>query len=625
MEVYNFTTANGSLLPPEFSSYNGQFEIQNGRATAVGSDPGGVKWVVMSESQADGVFEAEVFVANSGDSHGIIFRGTDENNFFLFNFSQGAQNLGIFRRQNGNFTQFNSTSMAIAVGQTYTMRVECLGGDIDCYFEDSLIFSLSQVSFNQTAKLTGARFNSAGGAIDSITFPSPDSISVITPEYRIWQRDDSDNATVTIDGLYSGNVASIERTTDNGATWVTAVASPANGIFSDSFSLSMGQYTVQYRLSNSPQVSASVDFISVGDVFLCYGQSNMVGQGLSNQTYSPSANGVRASLFGNDDNWKELSDPYDSAVNQVDAISQDGSLGGSWILRFANIWLSNSDVPVGFIPAANSGEAIAALSKNSSTRLNGLNLYESMSRRANAVGGIKAVLYEQGEADANNSRGTTGAVYQASLEQLANDINSDFGVETFVVPLHIISLANYNGDGQNTGQGAVRQAQIDAAASSANIRIAQPLTDIDLSDGDGLHFKTDSELDLVASRVYGSYMAPVSAPTVVSAVTPVGDRAAFLSSTFQYDLSGFFSGSLLPFTYMLSGALPDGLAFDSATGLISGVATAEGASSHTITVTDSEGNEASGNFTITTKTLLPSVNLGATGLIRPTLRETLRS
>jgi hypothetical protein len=116
-----------------------------------------------------------------------------------------------------------------------------------------------------------------------------------------------------------------------------------------------------------------------------------------------------------------------------------------------------------------------------------------------------------------------------------------------------------------------------------------------------------------------------SVDTPISLASQVTDRNAYIGSAFNYNLTTFFDGTLTPFTYALTGTLPDGLNFNASNGVISGAATTEETAALTITATDTETNQVSDTFTITTKTLLPSVNLGATGLIRPTLRETLRS
>lgn len=111
----------------------------------------------------------------------------------------------------------------------------------------------------------------------------------------------------------------------------------------------------------------------------------------------------------------------------------------------------------------------------------------------------------------------------------------------------------------------------------------------------------------------------------ISLSSLVTDRDAYIGSAFSYDLTAFFDGTFTPFTYVLTGTLPDGLNFNASNGVISGTATTEETATLTVTATDTDTNQVSDTFTITTKTLLPSVNLGDTGLIRPTLRETLRS
>lgn len=292
-------------------------------------------------------------------------------------------------------------------------------------------------------------------------------------------------------------------------------------------------------------------------MFACYGQSNMSGVGTNSQTYAASAGGLRATLFGNDYVFKNLADPYDSDLNQVDLISADGSAAGSWMLRFANDWLANSEVPVGFIPCAQSGKTIARLSKLDSTRIDGLNLYESMVKRASAIGGVNEVLYEQGEADANDSNGTTLIDYEASLNLLVNNIKADLGVDTFIIPLHTITAAGYDGNGATTGQDAIRQAQLNVAASNANCRIGQSLADIDISAGDGLHFQTDTELNTVGVRMYSSWSAiPPVISTLNFTVTGLtsttrdvkffdwANEAYLKTETVNFDGSGFATTSL---------------------------------------------------------------------------------
>ena len=344
---------------------------------------------------------------------------------------------------------------------------------------------------------------------DTGGFVASEGITISTSSHRIWQRNSSDQASVTITGSYVGSPTTIERSLD-GTTWVTAVASPSGNSWSDTFTLATGQYTLRYRFSNEVSKTASITPIGVGDIYAVAGQSNASGRGLSNQTFTDNAGGATAFLFGNDDEYKQLADPYDSGTDQVDNVSKDNNAAGSWIVRLANEWLNDNNIPIGFIPCARGGTTISAWSRSTST----LTLYGSMLRRINAVGGVRAVLWELGETDSNN--GTTLAAYQSAMIQLAADINSDFGVQTWIVPLHTITASGY------AGQADIRQAQINAAAASANIEIGSSLTDIDISDGDGLHFQNDDELQTVARRVYLSLVADTSDLTITLSGIPDG-------------------------------------------------------------------------------------------------------
>lgn len=390
------------------------------------------------------------------------------------------------------------------------------------------------------------------------------SISITTESYRIWQRGVGDTANVTIDGTYSGAPAAIERSVDSGA-WVTAIASLASGVWADTFSLPTGQHSISYRFSNNPSITRTVEPIAVGDVFACAGQSNISGRGLSNQTFSSSAGGITAYLFGNDDNYKQLADPYDINLGQIDNVSDDGLATGAWVVRFANEWLANNEVPIGFIPCAKGGSSIAQWSRSTLPST----LYGSMKRRIESVGGVAAVLWQQGEADSADASVITQAQYQSALEQLAADIQSDFNAETFVIPLHTISAAGF------TRQGIIRQAQLDAASASANIRIAQPLTDIDLSAGDGLHFQTNEQLDLVAVRMYNSYVGDVSDLVISVSGIPDGSYKTVIldqSDNVLYNASATYSSGSATITALPvpSGVILEGYVIDNANPHVSG-------------------------------------------------------
>lgn len=514
MATYNFTGANGAPLPIGVNAANGTFEIQNNRAQATGADPGGAKWLLTVNSQADGTFEADIFINAAGAAHGLVFRGSDNANHFYLGLSENAQRVDFYRREAGTYTLVGGTyDTSISVGSTYNLRAICSGGNVDLYVDGVLAYSYTNVTFNQTSTLVGARFNQAGGAVDTLSAPdavSSETISIITPSYRHFRES---AGSLTITGNYTGSPASIERSV-NGGAWVEAVASPSGGTWSDTFSLPAGQYSISYRFSNDISVNATVNPIGVGWVMAGAGQSNHEGIGETLQTFSDSSGGSTAFMFGNDDNWKKLVDPWDSGVNQVDDVSLDGNAAGSWLPRFANYWLQRTDTPPCFVPCPRSGSEVQEWQKNDTTNVvNGLNLYQSMARRINAIGGVDVVFYQQGERDARDVVATPKATYKSKLIQFCNDVNSDFGCEVFIVPLHRIYDSAYDGDGITTGQAAIRAAQVEVAEELSFVRIGQALDDLDISIGapddngnnDNLHFITSGIMDTVGKRMEASY------------------------------------------------------------------------------------------------------------------------
>ncbi len=314
-------------------------------------------------------------------------------------------------------------------------------------------------------------------------------IVVTTPDqYEVFQRDGTNEADISIIGTYTGTPTAIEASW-NGGAYTTIVASPTGGSFTGSLlNQTGGQGTLSVRFTNSTGTSATVADVGVGDVYVIAGQSNASGKGTSNQSYSHAT--LKATLFGNDDVWKNMVDPVDSNSSQVDAISSDSGAGGSVWPLLATYILADQSVPVAFIPAPKGGTSITEWGQGLLTST----LYGSMYRRINAItGGIKAVLYFQGETDASDSMST--ATYLSHLNTLANAINSDFGVKTVV---GMIGNASYTA----TQLDNIRLAQISGWNTNDNIVAGPNVVDVNLADesGDNLHFKSNADLNVFASR-----------------------------------------------------------------------------------------------------------------------------
>lgn len=287
---------------------------------------------------------------------------------------------------------------------------------------------------------------------DTITATSP-------PARRIFQRDGSSYADIPVAGSYTGTITGIEARF-NGGAWAVVDAAPAAGSFSGTLPRQVaGNGTLEFRAANDNLVTTSVLNVGIGDIFVCAGQSNMSGRGTESQSYSHGS--LIASLFGNDYAWKNLADSYDSAAGQVDAVSSDSGLAaGSVAPLIATALLPALGVPIAFIPCAKGGTEISDHLPGADHQ-DRATLYGSMVYRALQVGGVKAVLWWQGETDAFNS--IAEATYNSSLDTIANAVRTDLGVKLIPVKLQACGdrdVANVNAaigdawdDNVNIGRG----------------------------------------------------------------------------------------------------------------------------------------------------------------------------
>lgn len=364
-------------------------------------------------------------------------------------------------------------------------------------------------------------------------------IAITTPDaYEVFQRNGSNQANITIIGTYTGTPTAIEASW-NGGAYATIVASPTGGSFTGTLSNQTGgQGTLSVRFVNDTGTSASISDVGVGDVYVIAGQSNASGKGTNNQAYSHAT--LKATLFGNDDVWKNLVDPVDSNSGQIDSVSSDTGAGGSVWPLLATYILADQSVPVAFVPAPKGGTSITQWDQGLLTST----LYGSMYRRINAItGGIKAVLYFQGETDASNSMST--ATYLSYLNALANNINSDFEVETVV---GMIGNASYTA----TQLDNIRLAQIAGWNENSNIVPGPNVVDVNLADesGDNLHFKSNADLAVFAARWWAALKAAFYSgtddgrgPRISSATYNTAKTEIILTFT---DTSGLADSSVSP-------------------------------------------------------------------------------
>tara|TARA_B100000519_G_scaffold95669_1_gene83137 strand:- start:2794 stop:4863 length:2070 start_codon:yes stop_codon:yes gene_type:complete len=607
MALYDFTGANGDPLPAGLTAAAGTFEINNNKLFATGSNPGGLGWLVTQQSAADATIQATYNAEgdSSASLEGVVFRLSDNANFLIAGINASTGEFAIYAAQSGSFnklTQINIPSFSTTTD--YTIKVVMSGQDIVATVNDANTLTRT-AAFNETATQHGLRYASVNKSFDNLSIPR----GVITPSiasYETWQRNESDQALVEFDVDYEGSATTIERQLDGGA-WDTIVASPASsGTYNESLTLDTGHHTIAYRFSNDVTGTlVTLDYVTVGDVFVLAGQSQMRSQGENFQTYNRSTNGTRAVLLGNDDVWKEASDPIDDNTNQVDGVSNDELLGrdaagGSWMMRFCDNWLSEHDVPIAMIMCALGGTSQSDWQKTSSTTYNGINLYQSMTRRIGIAHGCRMVFFQQGELDAGT--GTSSAQYQALYNALINDIKADFGLDTLIIPLGDIDAAGYD----PTDVATIRAAQILVAQNNNNAEITNPLTGIPVSLTDGIHFETDAALQAVADVVYNSYSTLFDIELAPAATGPIAsagpDQSVAAGVTVTLDFTGSTAGDAAIVSYALAQDSGDTVTVDSSTPTAP-TFTAPSTNSaqnltFTLTVTDANGLTSTDTVTI---------------------------
>lgn len=323
---------------------------------------------------------------------------------------------------------------------------------------------------------------------------SHNDIKLLTPHnYQITQRDQNNRANIEIRGTYTGKPNKILARWKNNS-WTVVDSAPANGRFSGYlYNMRPGQGELQVCFSNNKNVVDTAKYVGIGDVFVVTGGSNGSGRADNHQSYR--SDRFKASMYGNDYKWKELTDPTDSCSGQVDSVSKDcwEGRGSIWPLLATRI-MANQDVPVAFIPTAKGGADIYEWQKNTSTST----LYGAMLNRVKKSGTKVRLVLMQG-ADGVKKQDIDKNQFKAAFNKFANDIYADFGVKVALSQSQDFPLEKFNVSAENTA----RIAQQELWDENKNIIQGPLLYDINLAggvDGDEHHFRTNNEITTAAIR-----------------------------------------------------------------------------------------------------------------------------
>ncbi len=355
--------------------------------------------------------------------------------------------------------------------------------------------------------------------IPEITTSPAGTLTITNPvAYKVFQRNGSNQANITLNGTYTGSPTSIEARW-NGGSWTTIDATPSGGTYSATLSnQSGGQGALEVRFSNATSITASQNYIGVGDVYVIAGDSNASGVGSNLQTYSHAT--LKAAMYKNYNGWGELVDPTDSSTGQyaarasydtqvTDASTNRGSI---WPLLATKI-MADQNVPVAFVPAARWGSTVSgspSLFNAANWRRwdaapsNTANLYGDMWTKIGSIGtSIKGVIFHEAVNDINQISDAQRANYKAQLNDFVNDIMTDFGVKTlFSLPGDCDPVLYFCDTPE--GFDNVREVIKEVWNENANIIPGGIFYDIDKTSplGDGVHFMADASLQKLADRVW---------------------------------------------------------------------------------------------------------------------------
>lgn len=321
-------------------------------------------------------------------------------------------------------------------------------------------------------------------------------------DYQVTQRSSVDGGKLRISGTFLSEgeePTSIETRIHQGETieWNRLAATIEAGAFSGQVEArSGGWYRVDVRVLTGAKVLAesSVEHVGIGEVFVIAGQSNSANYGEGKQK---TKTGRVATFDG--ERWQLSNDPQPGA----------GGSGGSFMPPFGDEISKRFDVPVGFVACGIGATSVREwLPKGTKfpnpptieSRVRALpggeweskgEAFEMFRDRLKQLGpgGFRAVLWHQGESDANQkdtTRTLPGNLYRDYLEKVIVDSRREIGWDA----PWFVALASYHRPGDE-GSPDIRAAQ--QSLWKDGVALEGPDSDaikgqFRQNDGQGVHF-----------------------------------------------------------------------------------------------------------------------------------------
>ena len=313
-------------------------------------------------------------------------------------------------------------------------------------------------------------------------------VMVVSPQdYQVFQRATKAHGFIVVEGTAQAG-AKVEARLDAQPWQAVAVDSASHKFSAKLPAAAGGWYKLEVRAAG--QAPVVVAHVGVGEVFVVAGQSNSANHGSEKQQ---TATGKVASFDGT--TWRLANDPQRGASGQ----------GGSFMPAFGDALVGRLGVPVAVVPCGIGATSVREWLPKGATfpqpptierRVEKLpgggwaskgEAFAMLVARMKQIGprGFRAVLWHQGESDANQkdpTRTLPGKLYREQLERVIRELRRELGWDA----PWFVALVSYHGPGDEASPD-IRAAQ--AALWKDGLALEGP--DSDALRGDlraGVHF-----------------------------------------------------------------------------------------------------------------------------------------
>ncbi|MBN8421236.1 MAG: hypothetical protein J0L73_20135 [Verrucomicrobia bacterium] len=276
-------------------------------------------------------------------------------------------------------------------------------------------------------------------AFFAVLCPLHAQIKLTAPlDYQVFQRGKSGSGSIVIAGTAAA--ADLEARIGTGGDWQRLDVKFEGGRFRATLAAPAGGWhRLELRAKRDGKVveETAVEHVGIGEIFIVAGQSNSANHGEEKQTTQTG----RVSSFDGQ-HWQLANDPQSGASGR----------GGSFMPPLGDALVKPLNVPVGFIPCGIGATSVREWLPKGATFPNPPTIesrvqklangeweskgqaYEVLVQRMKSAGpnGFRAVLWHQGESDANQkdpTRTLPGKLYREYLEKIIRTTRQEIGWE----------------------------------------------------------------------------------------------------------------------------------------------------------------------------------------------------